>query len=77
VRIFGEEYKRRADVVVLNEFSSHADRGDLLNYAKNSGAEKIFCVHGDPEQIEKFVQGLKELDRKEINIPERGDIFEL
>ena len=77
VRIFGEEYKRRADVVVLNEFSSHADRGDLLNYAKNSGAEKIFCVHGDPEQIEKFVQGLKELDRKEINVPERGDIFEL
>jgi metallo-beta-lactamase family protein len=77
VRIFGEEYKRRADVVVLNEFSSHADRGDLLNYAKNSGAEKIFCVHGDPEQIEKLVQGLNELDRKEINVPERGDIFEL
>ncbi|GAH62618.1 unnamed protein product, partial [marine sediment metagenome] len=44
VRIFGEEYERKADVIVLNEFSSHGDRRDLLNYAEKSSAEKIFCV---------------------------------
>lgn len=77
VKIFGEEYERKANVVVLNEFSSHGDRRDLLNYAKNSGARKIFCVHGEPEQIEQFALGLKELPQKEVYIPERGDIFEL
>ncbi|MBA7626094.1 Ribonuclease [subsurface metagenome] len=77
VRIFGEEYERKADVIVLNEFSSHGDRRDLLNYAEKSSAEKIFCVHGDPDQMEQFAQGLRELNKKEVYIPERGDVFEL
>jgi len=76
VKIFGEEYERKAKVVVLNEFSSHGDRRDLLNYAKNSDARKIFCVHGDPEQIEQLASGLRELPGREVYIPERGDTFE-
>jgi len=77
VKIFGEEYKRRANVIVLNEFSSHGDRRDLLNYAEGCAAEKIFCVHGDVKQIEQLEQGLRGLGPKEIFVPERGDIFEL
>ena len=77
VKIFGEEYKRRANVIVLNEFSSHGDRRDLLDYASGCGAKKIFCVHGDEKQIEQLEQGLRELGQKEIFVPERGNIFEL
>lgn len=77
VKIFGDEYKRRANVIVLNEFSSHGDRNDLLMYAKNCGAKKVFCVHGDPEQMEEFVGGLQAMSDKEAYIPERGDVFEL
>ncbi len=77
VRIFGEEYERKADVVILNEFSSHGDREDLLNYVKGSGAKKIFCVHGDSDQIEKLYQGIEELHSGSVHIPERGDVFEL
>ncbi|OQX51932.1 MAG: MBL fold metallo-hydrolase [Candidatus Cloacimonas sp. 4484_209] len=77
VRIFGEEYKRRANVVVMNEFSSHGDRKDLLEYAKNTGAQKIFCVHGELRQIEQLASGLKEFINTEVNIPDRGDVFEL
>jgi metallo-beta-lactamase family protein len=77
VRIFGEEYERKADVIVLNEFSSHGDRKDLLENARDSGAEKVFCVHGDPEQMEEFVEGFRAMSEKEVYIPERGDIFEL
>lgn len=76
VRIFGEEYRRRAEVSVLNEFSSHGDRKDLITYASNCGAREIFCVHGDEEQIEEFAEGLKEALVGEIHIPERGEIFE-
>jgi metallo-beta-lactamase family protein len=77
VRIFGEEYRRRAEVSILNEFSSHGDRKDLISYASSCGAGKIFCVHGDEEQIEEFAEGLKEAMVGEIHIPERGALFEL
>src|SRR6185369_14371670 len=33
VRIFGVERERRAEVVVLNGFSAHADQADLVSYA--------------------------------------------
>jgi metallo-beta-lactamase family protein len=77
VRIFGEEYRRRAEVSVLNEFSSHGDRKDLISYASNSGASKIFCVHGNEEQIGEFAEGLREARVGEVYIPERGAYFEL
>jgi metallo-beta-lactamase family protein len=77
VRIFGEEYRRRAEVVILNEFSSHGDRKDLISHAVNSGAKKIFCVHGDEDQINEFAEGLQEAMTAEVFIPERGESFEL
>jgi Cft2 family RNA processing exonuclease len=36
VRIFGEEYRLNAHVEVLNGFSGHADRDELLDWAKRS-----------------------------------------
>ncbi len=77
VSIFGEEYRRRAEVSILNEFSSHGDRKDLISYASESGAREIFCVHGAEEQIKQFAEGLGEVIDGEIHIPERGEIFEL
>ena len=51
VRIFGVERDLHARVVVLNGFSAHADRGDLLAYARRQrGARRLFLVHGEPEQ---------------------------
>jgi metallo-beta-lactamase family protein len=53
VRILGVERERRADVVVLNGFSAHADQSDLIDFAhrcKLQGAlGKIALVHGDPK----------------------------
>lgn len=53
VRILGVERERRADVVVLNGFSAHADQADLIDFAhrcKLQGSlEKIALVHGDPK----------------------------
>ena len=53
VRIFGVEREVHARVVVMNGFSAHADRNDLLAYARAArGARRIFLVHGEPEQQE-------------------------
>jgi metallo-beta-lactamase family protein len=53
VRIFGVERDRRADVVVLNGFSAHADQKDLVGYAeacrKRGRVAQVALVHGDPK----------------------------
>ena len=37
VNIFGEPHHVRAEISVMNTFSGHADRNDLLDYVKRSG----------------------------------------
>ncbi len=61
VRIFGESYELKAEVSVINAFSGHADKNDLLDYvrASNGNLKKIFIVHGDPDQSEAFYSNLQ------------------
>jgi metallo-beta-lactamase family protein len=62
VKIFGEEYQLKAEVVKINSFSAHADRNELIEFIKQCAPKKkIFIVHGDPEQSEPFLQQLKDL----------------
>jgi metallo-beta-lactamase family protein len=53
VRIFGVERDRRAEVVVLNGFSAHADQRDLVEFAESvrerGSLEHVALVHGDPK----------------------------
>ncbi len=69
VNIFGEPYKRRAKVKVLNEFSAHADRNDLIEFAKKVDPKKVFLVHGEEEQIESLGEALEDLGYQ-VEIPE-------
>ena len=80
VSIFGDIVERRCEVVVLNSFSGHADRNELLSYFNNFNKERlknIFLVHGDVDQIEKFSSGLKETGFKKTSIPKRFDTVEI
>lgn len=80
VRIFGDEYKVRAKIVVLNSFSAHADRNELLDYFSRydkSQLENIFLVHGDYDQQTAFQDGLKSSGFNNISIPEKGYEIEL
>lgn len=54
VKIFGVERDVRAEVRVLNAFSAHADKNELIEWASVCAkqARKVFCVHGDPDQCE-------------------------
>lgn len=62
VRIFGEAHDLRAEVVVMNAFSAHADQQDLLDYvARLAGRlKRIFIVHGEEDQSEKLAALLAE-----------------
>ncbi|MFO7638619.1 MAG: MBL fold metallo-hydrolase [bacterium] len=80
VRIFGEEHERRAEVVVMDEFSAHADSQGLLDYVGGMNLnrlKKVFIVHAQPEAAEAMVEPLKALGVREVHIPDKGDEHEL
>lgn len=62
VKIFGEEHPLRAQVIVLNAFSAHADRGELLDYVSplKGSVKRIFIVHGDEDQSEELFTALRD-----------------
>jgi metallo-beta-lactamase family protein len=77
VRIFGDWFERSAEVVVLNAFSAHADRNELLEYVRNVRPPKVFLVHGESRQREALAAALKEEGNRNVHLPAAGDIVEL
>lgn len=77
VRIFGDWFERRAEVVVINAFSAHADRNELLSYAQRVAPPSIYLVHGEPRQRAALSELLKEKISSEIYVPSPGDVVEL
>ncbi|HUS68071.1 MAG TPA: MBL fold metallo-hydrolase [Kofleriaceae bacterium] len=60
VRIFGEPHPRRAEVIVMNEFSAHADRDELLTWVRGfrRTPSQAFVVHGEEAQALPFAASL-------------------
>jgi metallo-beta-lactamase family protein len=80
IKIFGDEYNLKAEVIVMNSLSAHADSNELINYCKQfdrSRLHNFFIVHGDYDQQVKFQDRLKSIDIENISIPEKGDVFKL
>ena len=52
VKIFGESFALKAEVEVINAFSAHADKNDLVEYVQRAQGrlKKVFIVHGDMDQ---------------------------
>jgi metallo-beta-lactamase family protein len=62
VRIFGVEYELNAEVVVINAFSGHADKNELLEFVNGClPVRRIFLVHGDTEQSQALYNSLSEI----------------
>lgn len=80
VRVFGVERDLRAEVVVMNGFSAHADQRDLVDYieaTKAAGAlARVILVHGEPpaqHALRDKISGLV----KTVAIPARGEKIQL
>ena len=76
VNIFGEPHELKAEVVVLNSFSGHADRNEILSYLHHFDTKKMksaFLVHGDVDQSEKLREGMREAGFSRVGIPARGE----
>jgi metallo-beta-lactamase family protein len=80
VKIFGDEYNVKAEVIVINSLSAHADSNELTNYCANFDREKmhnLFIVHGEIDQQEIFAGRLKAIGFNTVTIPSHGDVFEI
>jgi metallo-beta-lactamase family protein len=79
VRIFGEEYPVKAEVVTINGFSAHADQNMLLRYARaaKETAKKIILVHGENRSVQPFKAKLAEMGFDDVIYPILGDVLDL
>ncbi len=71
VSILGDRFKVRAQIETLDSFSGHADRSELLDYFDRIGGSKdrIFLVHGEPEQSHSLAGALRERHLGRIEVP--------
>lgn len=79
VPIFGEPYDLKARVEILDEFSAHADKNDLLDWVSKGKQKwsKVFIVHGEESASLSFADELKETGLPEVIVPKLEEVFEL
>ncbi|MBN1150196.1 MBL fold metallo-hydrolase [candidate division WOR-3 bacterium] len=52
IKIFGDTYRVRAEVMTNNEWSAHADGPELEDFVRETKADKTILVHGELKQME-------------------------
>jgi len=72
VPILGDRFKVRAKVEILDSFSGHAGKSELLEYFRSTGGPKrdVFLVHGETEQSEGLRAALAEEHDGRIEVAE-------
>ncbi|PJF22039.1 MAG: MBL fold metallo-hydrolase [Phototrophicales bacterium] len=77
VRIFGEEYPRKAQVEVLNGFSGHAGQDELLAWvgAMTHRPQRTFLVHGEEDAAMAFKTSLEQAFNLRVDVPVTGQKF--
>ncbi len=75
LRILGRSFALKAEVVVLNGLSSHADHDGLLRgLAPLLGtARQVKLVHGEPARAGVLAEALRTAGFTDVGIPDRGE----
>ncbi|HJU76174.1 MAG TPA: MBL fold metallo-hydrolase [Gemmatimonadaceae bacterium] len=79
LRVFGDEVPLRATVEVLNGYSAHADRSELLEWLRgvkrsSPRLQRVFLVHGEPRAQLPFAELLKQ-EGLQVEMPALGERF--
>lgn len=78
IRVFGEDFPLKAEVVGLSGLSGHADRDELLEFLGHLGKppRSTFLVHGEESPLEHFGGLLRERGWPRVEIPSRGETYD-
>jgi len=79
VRIYGEMYEVRAEVVAIRGLSAHAGQDFLLEYARSvrGRARQVILVHGESGPAAALQEKLSSLGFGDIRYPAMGDAIDL
>lgn len=80
VKIFGEEVPLNAHVEILDGFSAHAGRSELLAYFEGLNKERlsqVFVVHGEPSSSKALAEAIKARCSANVAVPVKGQKFSL
>ncbi|MBC8098313.1 MAG: MBL fold metallo-hydrolase [Armatimonadetes bacterium] len=79
VRIFGETYQNRIETHVLDGFSGHADRDELIAWvdAMPRKPGRVFLVHGEEPVALAFQTTLNAHLGVPVDVPTQGQSFEV
>lgn len=79
VNIFGESYQNRARCEVLNGFSGHADRDELLAWVNGMShmPARTFLVHGELPAQTALAEALRTQHNLTVDIPEWKQSFQV
>jgi metallo-beta-lactamase family protein len=71
VKIFGEEFKRRAEVATIGGFSAHASQPFLMEYAlaTRDKVKRVFLVHGEERGAAPLREKLQQAGMRRIAFP--------
>jgi metallo-beta-lactamase family protein len=74
IRMFGKNKEVRARIEIMDSFSAHGDKLEMLDFIHNqrASAKKVFLVHGDYEAQRNFKGLLLQAGFQSVDIPELG-----
>jgi metallo-beta-lactamase family protein len=79
VRILGDSFKLKAEVVIIDAFSAHADQNGLLDYVRKTKKRcKLYLlVHGEEDQATDLADAMVKREGVQASIAKRGGSVEL
>lgn len=77
IRLFGQWKEVKAEVVIMNSFSAHADQFELLDFLRpqRKQLKKLFLVHGTLDRQQIFQQALEKFGITNVAIPTLGETY--
>ncbi|MDX1352263.1 MAG: MBL fold metallo-hydrolase [Thiomicrorhabdus sp.] len=74
IHVYGEKIKVRANRLMINGFSAHADQKDMIKWMEGfQTLDKIFLVHGERDKQEIFKKAIENKLNKTVHIVEYAE----
>lgn len=79
LKLYGEWKMVNLDIEIMDSFSAHADRNEIIGFLHNqkAGLKRLFLVHGEKDTQDAFKTLLNEKGYSNVEIPALGNEFEL
>ena len=77
VDIDGQKTKVRATIDVVDGFSAHADRDDLLKFAEDVAPKRVFVVLGETEAATFLAQRINGFLGIPVDVPREGEEYKI